>query len=108
MSDADKTTRVERDSFGPIEVPAERLWGAQTQRSLGYFAFGDQRMPLAVLHALALIKKAAARVNNRIGDLPPDVARLIRTGRRRSCCTASTTTSFRWWSGRPAAARRAT
>lgn len=70
-------SRTETDSLGPIEVPDEAYWGAQTQRSLINFAIGDQRMPLAVLHALALIKKAAARVNDRNGDLPADIARLI-------------------------------
>src|SRR3990167_4183126 len=69
--------RTETDSLGPIEVPATAYWGAQTQRSLINFAIGEERMPLAVLHALALIKKAAARVNARIGDLPLDIARLI-------------------------------
>ena len=70
-------SRTETDSLGPIEVPATAYWGAQTQRSLINFAIGEERMPVAVLHALALIKKAAARVNDRIGDLPPDIARLI-------------------------------
>ncbi|MGE8498700.1 MAG: class II fumarate hydratase [Pseudomonas sp.] len=70
-------SRTETDSLGPIEVPEDAYWGAQTQRSLINFAIGEERMPLAVLHALALIKKAAARVNNRIGDLPPDIARLV-------------------------------
>jgi fumarate hydratase class II len=70
-------SRTETDSLGPIEVPETAYWGAQTQRSLINFAIGEERMPLAVLHALALIKKAAARVNDRIGDLPPDIARLI-------------------------------
>lgn len=70
-------TRTETDSLGPVEVPEHAYWGAQTQRSLANFEIGDQRMPLAVLHGLALIKKAAARVNDRIGDLPPDIARLI-------------------------------
>ncbi|MDX1368703.1 class II fumarate hydratase [Pseudomonas sp.] len=69
--------RTETDSLGPIEVPETAYWGAQTQRSLINFAIGEERMPVAVLHALALIKKAAARINNRIGDLPPDIARLI-------------------------------
>jgi fumarate hydratase class II len=69
--------RTETDSLGPIEVPEHAYWGAQTQRSLINFAIGEERMPLAVLYALALIKKAAARVNNRIGDLPQDIARLI-------------------------------
>ncbi|MFC2974216.1 class II fumarate hydratase [Azotobacter bryophylli] len=70
-------SRIETDSLGPIEVPEEAYWGAQTQRSLINFSIGQERMPLAVLHALALIKKAAARVNDRIGALPPDIARLI-------------------------------
>ncbi|MBA1272673.1 class II fumarate hydratase [Stutzerimonas azotifigens] len=70
-------TRTETDSLGPVEVPENAYWGAQTQRSLVNFEIGDQRMPIQVLHALALIKKAAARVNDRIGELPPDIARLI-------------------------------
>ena len=70
-------SRIETDSIGAIEVPGEAYWGAQTQRSLINFAIGEQRMPLAVVHALALIKKAAARVNDRIGELPADIARLI-------------------------------
>nr|WP_298138293.1 class II fumarate hydratase [uncultured Pseudomonas sp.] len=70
-------SRIETDSLGPIEVPEDAYWGAQTQRSLINFAIGRQTMPLPVLHALALIKKAAARVNNRIGELPQDIARLI-------------------------------
>ncbi|MFP3525499.1 lyase family protein, partial [Pantoea sp. SIMBA_072] len=67
----------ETDSLGPVEVPDGAYWGAQTQRSLINFAIGKERMPLAVLHALALIKKAAARVNDRNGALPADIARLI-------------------------------
>ncbi|MCM2319907.1 MAG: class II fumarate hydratase [Pseudomonas sp.] len=70
-------SRTETDSLGPIEVPEDAYWGAQTQRSLINFAIGSERMPLAVIHALALIKKAAARVNARIGALPVDCARLI-------------------------------
>ncbi|HEK1693125.1 TPA: class II fumarate hydratase [Pseudomonas putida] len=70
-------SRIETDSLGPVEVPEHAYWGAQTQRSLINFAIGKERMPLAVLHALALIKKAAARVNDRNGDLPADIARLI-------------------------------
>ncbi|MDI3274900.1 class II fumarate hydratase [Pseudomonas sp. MDT1-16] len=70
-------SRIETDSLGQVEVPDEAYWGAQTQRSLINFAIGNERMPLAVLHALAQIKKAAARVNDRNGDLPADIARLI-------------------------------
>eukprot|EP01034_Spumella_vulgaris_P000323 gene323-429_t len=70
-------SRIETDSLGEVQVPDDAYWGAQTQRSLVNFAIGEQRMPLAVLHALVLIKKAAARVNDRNGDLPADIARLI-------------------------------
>jgi fumarate hydratase class II len=62
-------TRTERDSFGPIEVLAERLWGAQTERSRRFFRIGGERMPLAVVHALALVKRSAARVNAALGLL---------------------------------------
>ena len=55
--------RLEKDSFGTIEVPAERLWGAQTERSRRFFRISSERMPLTVVHALALVKKSAARVN---------------------------------------------
>jgi len=62
-------TRVEKDSFGPIEVDAERLWGAQTERSRRFFRISGERMPLAVIHALALVKRCAARVNLALGLL---------------------------------------
>jgi len=62
-------TRIENDSFGPIEVPAERLWGAQTQRSLHHFAISGERMPQALIAALATVKKAAALVNRDLGTL---------------------------------------
>jgi fumarate hydratase class II len=70
-------TRVESDTMGPIEVPADHYWGAQTQRSLHHFSIGNDRMPLVVCHALALIKKAAATVNARLGKLPEEKADLI-------------------------------
>ena len=61
-------TRTETDSFGPIEVPATAYWGAQTQRSIGNFPFGSREaMPIKVVHALAIVKQAAARVNRRQG-----------------------------------------
>jgi fumarate hydratase, class II len=61
-------TRTETDSFGPIEVPANAYWGAQTQRSIGNFPFPPhERMPLGIIHALALVKQAAARVNRKHG-----------------------------------------
>ncbi len=61
--------RSERDSFGTIEVPAERLWGAQTQRSLAHFAISGERMPRELIAALALVKEACARVNRDLGLL---------------------------------------
>ena len=76
MSNA-KKTRTERDSFGEIEVPADQHWGAQTARSLHFFAIGNDRMPLEVIHALATIKSAAASVNAELGLLPADKAKLI-------------------------------
>jgi len=61
-------TRTETDSFGPIEVPASAYWGAQTQRSIENFPFGpEERMPIGIVHALALIKRAAAAVNRKHG-----------------------------------------
>ena len=55
--------RVEHDTLGPVPVPAERLWGAQTQRALETFRISDERMPLPLVRALALVKKATARAN---------------------------------------------
>jgi fumarate hydratase, class II len=75
--DRPKKTRLESDSMGTIEVPAEHYWGAQTQRSLIHFSIGDDRMPKAVYHAYGYIKKAAAIVNLSEGILPKDKADLI-------------------------------
>jgi len=71
--------RVEKDSFGPIEVDSTRYWGAQTQRSLEHFAIGlgVERFPRRFVYALGLVKKAAAIVNHELGLLPDDKARLI-------------------------------
>jgi fumarate hydratase class II len=62
-------TRIERDTFGPIEVPADRLWGAQTQRSLHHFHISTERMPASLVLALAQVKRACARVNRDLGQL---------------------------------------
>ncbi len=70
-------TRTESDAMGEVEVPADRYWGAQTQRSLIHFAIGEDRMPAAVYHALGHVKKAAAIVNRRAGRLEDWQARLI-------------------------------
>ncbi len=70
-------TRRETDSMGDILVPADRYWGAQTQRSLHHFAIGDDRMPKSLYHAYAIVKKAAALVNAEAGRLPPAKAAAI-------------------------------
>jgi fumarate hydratase class II len=70
-------TRTERDTFGPIEVPADRLWGAQTQRSLEHFRISGERMPAELLHALVQVKRACAVVNHELGALPPERAQAL-------------------------------
>jgi fumarate hydratase class II len=69
--------RTESDGMGSVEVPADRYWGAQTQRSLEHFAIGDDRMPLEVVRALGVVKKACALVNQELGVLASDTAELI-------------------------------
>jgi len=69
--------RTERDSMGPIEVPADRYWGAQTQRSLKYFSIGRDRMPPEIIWAFGILKKAAALVNRELGVLDEKRADLI-------------------------------
>lgn len=64
--------RTEKDSFGEIPVPANRLWGAQTERSRKNFAVGGQRMPMEIIRAIAMIKSACAVVNTKLGLLTPD------------------------------------
>ena len=76
-------SRIETDSFGTIEVPAAALWGAQTARSLHFFAIGEQRMPLEVIHALAWVKWAAALVNRDLDVLDSGRADAIATAARR-------------------------
>ncbi|MDQ1637227.1 MAG: fumarate hydratase, class [Pyrinomonadaceae bacterium] len=70
-------TRIESDSMGQIEVPADKYWGAQTQRSLIHFAIGDDRMPREMIRALGILKKAAAIVNHDLEKLPTDKLKLI-------------------------------
>ena len=71
------STRVETDSFGPIDVPASAYWGAQTQRSIGNFPIGGERMPVPLVRALGLIKQAAAYVNAELGVLDNNLAPAI-------------------------------
>ena len=70
-------TRTETDSFGPIEVPVDRYWGAQTQRSLQNFKIGSERMPRPLIRALGIIKQAAALANRDLGVLEPNLAEAI-------------------------------
>lgn len=72
-------TRPETDSMGAIDVSADRYWGAQTERSLHHFAIGEDRMPLEVIHAMAILKKAAALTNQELNLLSPENAKLIIT-----------------------------
>ena len=71
------TTRVEHDSMGAVNVESDKLWGAQTQRSLEHFSIGKDLIPRELIPAYAIIKKAAALVNNRAGRLPDDQKHLI-------------------------------
>ncbi len=70
-------TRTEKDTFGPIEVPDDHLWGAQTQRSLHFFAISTERMPVPLVTAMAQLKRAAAQVNAGLGELDPAIAKAI-------------------------------
>jgi fumarate hydratase class II len=77
MKEMAGSTRTESDSMGTIEVPSDRYWGAQTQRSLRYFDIGDDRMPPELVRAFGILKKAAAEVNRDLGKLDQERAQLI-------------------------------
>ena len=72
-----KKTRTEVDSFGPLEVPADKYWGAQTQRSLGNFKIGEETMPLPLIVALGIRKIAAPKNNMKLGDLDQKIGDAI-------------------------------
>ncbi|MBN8994542.1 MAG: class II fumarate hydratase [Rhizobiales bacterium] len=74
---AEKKTRTETDSFGPIEVPADRYWGAQAERSLENFRIGWEKQPLPIVRALGIIKRAAAETNMALGKLDPKIGAAI-------------------------------
>ncbi len=99
-------TRTESDAFGPLEIPADKLWGAQTERSLHNFRIGTERMPIAIVHALGLIKRAAAEVNRDLGTPRLPGAPEPSSRWRRISPTANWTSIFRCWCGRPAPAPR--
>ena len=69
--------RIETDSFGPLEVPSDKYWGAQTQRSIMNFPIGWEKQPIAIIRALGVIKKACAQANNEAGKIPTDLANAI-------------------------------
>jgi fumarate hydratase class II len=69
--------RIEKDTMGPVEVPAESYWGAQTERSRNNFKIGGQKMPIEVIRAFAFLKKAAAQANSELGVLPDEKSRII-------------------------------
>jgi fumarate hydratase class II len=77
QSEPSAPIRREKDSIGPVDVPADRYWGAQTQRSLENFPIGATPMPLALVHALALVKRVAAQTNRDLGLMAPDLADAI-------------------------------
>jgi len=77
MAAPKKTTRTETDTFGPIEVPADRYWGAQTERSKHNFRIGNERMPMAIVRGLAIVKLAAAQTNLELGLIDQRRARAI-------------------------------
>ncbi len=77
QKEAKPGTRIESDSMGEIAVPADKYWGAQTQRSLLHFNIGDDKMPREMIRALGVLKKAAALVNQDLGKLPAERAKLI-------------------------------
>src|SRR6202011_3963092 len=76
-SSRSNSTRIETDSFGPIEVPADRYWGAQTERSRQNFRIGHDRMPMPIIRALGIVKLAAAETNRELGLLDQRRARAI-------------------------------
>ena len=77
MTTLERPVRVERDVFGEVKIPADRYWGAQTQRALELFAIGEERFPIALVRAFGLQKLAAARANRRLGVLEVELAAAI-------------------------------
>ncbi|MCW0235122.1 MAG: class II fumarate hydratase [Ferrovibrio sp.] len=75
-------TRQERDAFGTVEVPAERYWGAQTQRALTLFRIGSEKLPPALVHAIGLQKLAAAQANAGLNELPPEIVDALQQAAR--------------------------
>ena len=78
-------TRIESDTMGEVAVPADRLWGAQTQRSIENFPIGAETMPLGLVRALGIQKRAAAAANKALGELEASIAEANYRSRRRGC-----------------------
>ena len=74
---SEQKTRTETDTFGPIEVPSDRYWGAQAQHSLGNFRIGWEKQPASIIRALGIVKRAAAEVNMELGKLDPAIGKVI-------------------------------
>ena len=86
------STRVETDTMGPVDVPADRYWGAQTQRSLENFRIGGERMPEALIRALGVQKKAAAQANMALGELDGRIgAAIVEAARTAGAATGAVT-----------------
>ncbi|KPC98183.1 Fumarate hydratase class II [Geobacillus sp. BCO2] len=97
--------RIERDSLGEVQVPADKYWGAQTERSRQNFRIGTETMPLELIYAYAELKKAAAIVNHQAGKLSEAKQRAIVVACE-EICKAAGMSIFRSSSGRPEAGRR--
>lgn len=69
--------RIEKDTFGEIKVPADKFWGAQTQRSKENFKIGSEKMPKSIVKAFAILKRSTAIANNRLGNLDSEKQRLL-------------------------------
>jgi hypothetical protein len=97
-------TRIESDAFGPLAIPADKLWGAQTERSLHNFHIGSERMPIEIVRALGLIKRRSIAISGASTVAAPRPS----SRWRRISPTANWTSIFRCWCGRPAPAPRPT
>src|ERR1700723_2651430 len=69
--------RIEKDTMGPVQIPADKMWGAQTERSRNNFKIGGNKMPIEVIYAFAILKKAAAQANQELGALPKEKCDII-------------------------------
>ena len=99
--------RIETDSMGEVKVPADKYWGAQTQRSIENFKIGGDTFPKEMIRALGILKKAAAMTNQELGILPSDKADLIIRAAN-EVIEGNSTVIFLWLFGKPVQAPRQT